>query len=352
MRRATLRGIMLSMLPRTERTTGVNMSRYSWLVAAVLLVLIVGVATGGKSADATSYDPEELRVLGLINQYRQNNGVGPLILSDTLAVAAGRHSQDMGRYGFFGHDTAASSYYPAGSRPWDRMEAEGYVYNTYKGENIAVGCESADRCFELWRNSPSHNTAMLDGRYRVIGIARVAVPGSVHGWYWTTDFGGALDPTSHAPGESNKPVEDGPGIENGEMNNETVWEQEAKDGAKLILKSGRARLGGYNDGVDDLRQKVRITGDAELSYDLRITTAERRHPFDRLTVRLTDEKGRQLAILGRYTDGDAGGWRRESVNLSSFAGRTVYLSFFVRTDPRLLTTFYIDRVVLEPRDRS
>jgi sulfite exporter TauE/SafE len=32
---------------------------------------------------------------------------------------------------------------------------------------------------------------------------------------------------------------------------------------------------------------------------------------------------------------------------SPFAGRTVYLSFFVGTNPTLLTTFYLDRVTLQ-----
>jgi hypothetical protein len=66
-------------------------------------------------------------------------------------------------------------------------------------------------------------------------------------------------------------------------------------------------------------------------------------------VRLTDRDGEQLAVLERYTDGDAGGWRHETVDLSDFAGRPVYLSFFVETDPMLRTAFYVDRVFLEER---
>ena len=31
----------------------------------------------------------------------------------------------------------------------------------------------------------------------------------------------------------------------------------------------------------------------------------------------------------------------------AFAGRTVYLSFFVETGPTLLTSFYLDRVTLQ-----
>jgi hypothetical protein len=45
-------------------------------------------------------------------------------------------------------------------------------------------------------NSPSHNDTMLDGRYRVIGIAQIHDPDSVHGWYWTMDLGGVLGPPS------------------------------------------------------------------------------------------------------------------------------------------------------------
>jgi uncharacterized protein YkwD len=340
---------------------GGRMLRYLGAVVAVLTVLIVGVTAGeGSAIPSEPYDSEELRFLELINEYRQTNGVGPLLLSDTVTVAAEHHSQDMARYGFFSHTTAASSYYPVGSRPWDRMRAEGYNYNTLMGENIAVGCESAERCFELWRDSPAHNAAMLDGAYRVIGIVRLSAEGSEHDWYWTTDFGAALDPSSHPPGESpqaaqtndlqeegERPIVDGAGIENGDMKGKAVWRQGAKDRAELILKGGYARLGDYDNGRDDLSQKIRIEENTELSYRIKIVTTERSHPSDRLAVRLMDRRGEELSVLRSYTDADAGGWKRDTIDLSRFAGRTVYLSFFVKTDPLLTTAFYLDRVALE-----
>jgi uncharacterized protein YkwD len=366
MREAARHIIIPGMLPCIERLPGGRLLRYLCVAAAVLAALVTGIAVFNQRADADSYDSEELQFLGLINDYRQQNGLDSLALSDTLAVSAERHDQDMARYSFFAHNTADSSYYPVGSQPWDRMVAEGYDYNTYKGENIAVGYETAEQAFAAWRNSPSHNHAMLDGTYRVIGIARINDPDSVHGWYWTTDFGGVVDPSAHASGESpqpadtNKepapettdgredPVEDGPGVENGEMEGKAIWEQETEDGANLIL-DGHAHLGDYDNGTDDLRQKIRVGENAELSYDVRIETNEHRHPSDRLLVRLTDRDGEQLAVLERYTDGDAGGWRHETVDLSDFAGRPVYLSFFVETDPMLRTAFYVDRVSLEER---
>src|SRR3712207_189517 len=333
------------------------MLRYLWAVVAVLVVLIAsGTGVGQRGAGASEpYDSEEVRFLHLINDYREQNGVGPLLLSDTLSVTAEHHSRDMASYGFFAHDTLESSYYPAGSEPWDRMRTEGYDYNVLMGENIAVGCESAERRFELWRNSPAHNAAMLEGSYRVMGIARSYDENSVHGWYWTTDFGARVDPTFYALGEStfaaraNEPLKDGPTIENGEINSREVWKQKTKDRAQLILtEGGYARLGDYDKGRDELWQKIRIEENSELSYRIKIETTEVRHPSDYLAVQLKDEQGERLAIVRRHTDEDAGGgWRRVSVDLTRFAGKTVYLSFLMETDEQLTTTFYLDDVALE-----
>ena len=52
--------------------------------------------------------------------------------------------------------------------------------------------------------------------------------------------------------------------------------------------------------------------------------------------------------MKRYTEADAGGgWSRDTIDLSGFGGRTVYLSFFVETDELLTTAFYLDGVALE-----
>jgi len=351
----------------TEGKLDRRVARYWWVIVALVALLIPVLVAGERSASAdTSYDSEEFQFLQLINDYRQQNGVGPLILSDTLTLSSEHHSKDMSQYGFFAHNTEASSYYPMRSQPWDRMAAEGYDYNAYKGENLAVGYETAEGVFQAWRESPSHNAAMLDGHYRVIGIARIYAPESArHHWYWTTDFGGFVDPTSHASGESpqaqepqkqsqtaldpheKKPRQDEGGMENGSMNTQAVWKQKARDGADLILEDGYARLGGYDNGADDLSQKIQVGKDTRLVYGLRIKTEERRHPSDRLLVRVTNQNGKQLAVLRRYTDEDAGGRRHQKVDLSRFAGRTVYLSFHVETDGAKITMFYVDNVDLK-----
>ncbi|CAA9384592.1 MAG: Uncharacterized protein, YkwD family [uncultured Rubrobacteraceae bacterium] len=362
-------GVIISGMEMRETSRpGTRRTRHRLLLAVLTVVLLSTLALAGSGGAATAYDAEEVEFLGLINEYRKENGLRPVILSDTLAVAAERHSKDMAEYGFFAHNTAESSYYAAGSKPWDRMEAEGYDYNTPKGENLAVGYASAQEAMRAWEDSPSHNAAMLDGNYRVMGVARINEPGSVHGWYWTTDFGGYVDPSSHAAGKSPggpQPAADAPekppgpspakgksardteGLDNGGLGRAGGWSQRARDGADLILDDGYARLGAYHDGKDWLGQKVRISAGATLAYDVKIK-AGGEDPDDVMLLRLTDGEGKQVAVLKRYTGRDAGGWERERVDLSRFEGRTLYIGFGVRTDGGRLTTFYVDRMALRP----
>lgn len=361
---------------------------YRWMLLAVVALMLAGTLFYGRSAAAaTAYDSEELQFLQLINKYRQNNGLQPLLLSDTLTLTSDRHSEDMAKYNFFAHDTVRSSYYPAGSQPWDRMAVDGYDYNTYRGENLAVGYETAEEAFEAWRNSPSHNAAMLDGNYKVVGIARLNVPGSEWGSYWTTDFGGVVDPSAHRANEAPKPKEPAPepakpkpvtpapkpkvaapdapepaaakpkptkpqdlgGIENGSLEDRTIWRQSAKDGANLILPGGVARLGDYAGGRDELSQKLRVSRGAKVSYRIKVISEERENPSDNLKVRLTDMKGKKLAVLKVHDGADAEGWQRVTLDVSRYSGRTVRLDFSAVMDDERLTTFLLDDVALKTR---
>ena len=344
------------------------MLRHRWFIVAALAILFVGLISVEVSAQTNdSYDPEELKFLKLLNKYRQDNGRPTLILSDALTTASERHSEDMGRYNFFDHKTIKSSYFPAGSDPWDRMARSGYDYpNSYRAENLAVGYETAEKAFEAWRASSGHNANMLDGNQKVIGIAHVHVPGSAYGWYWTTDFGSEVDPTAHSPNESpsserkasEKPDKaqdrnaDGGSIENGSMEDDAVWQQRTAREGKNLINKGVARLGGYDSAEDEISQKIQVQKGQKLTYRVRVVTRETEHPADGLVVRLTDENGKHLATVDSHTDADAGnvgkdGWIRDGVNLSRFAGKTVKLSFLAKTDGERPTVFYVDDVALK-----
>jgi uncharacterized protein YkwD len=165
------------------------------LIFSLLVLTFVFLFTG--LAQARTYSTEEARFFQLINNYRVQKGLGALQASDTVAEAAARHSLDMGNFDYFSHQTGGSNFFPAGYQPWDRMRSLGYNYSTAMGENIAAGQQTAQQVFDAWRNSSGHNANMLNGSFKVIGIARRAVSGSPYGVYWTTDFGGAVDPSSH-----------------------------------------------------------------------------------------------------------------------------------------------------------
>ena len=138
----------------------------------------------------------------LINDYRASNGLQPLLVSDALSESGDRHSSDMGKYRFFDHYTQASDWFAKGASPWDRMAASGYTYNTWKGENIAAGYATAAQVFAGWKNSSSHNANMLKADFKVLGVSLVSTSGSPYVHYWTTDFGGYVDPTAHAIGST------------------------------------------------------------------------------------------------------------------------------------------------------
>jgi hypothetical protein len=214
----------------------------------------------------------------------------------------------------------------------------------------------------------------------VMGVARINDPDSAHGWYWTTDFGGYVDPSAHLPGkdptgaeapekpvvqppETDEATDDAAGeatgrgaggpaldtnaLDNGGLGKVGGWGQRARDGADLVLDDGYARLGGYHDGEDALWQKVRIRASATLAYDIKVKAGDR-DPDDTMILRLMDGKGNQVAVLERRAGRETPGWERGREDLSRFAGRTLYLRIDVQTDGERLTTFYLDRLALRP----
>jgi uncharacterized protein YkwD len=140
-------------------------------------------------ASSASYcaEPEELAFLKLINDYRAQNGLGPLVLTQTLGAASEHHSVDMAVNNYFAHILFDGT-------DWSQnMTNYGYTYNTYRGENLAAGNESASATFTQWKNSAGHNANMLTANYTAIGIGRAYGATSTYKWYWTTDFGGYTD---------------------------------------------------------------------------------------------------------------------------------------------------------------
>src|SRR3989304_5657686 len=103
------------------------------LLAAAALIL----ASAATSSPAAALDGEEQAFLGMINQYRASNGLGALSVNSQLTDAALWMSRDMGANNYFSHTDSL------GRDPFARMAAFGYNYNTWKGENLAAGVDTA-----------------------------------------------------------------------------------------------------------------------------------------------------------------------------------------------------------------
>ena len=155
-----------------------------------------GAPAPGKAPAASSFtttasycaDAEEMAFLKLINDYRQQNGRAPLTLTQTLGAASDHHSVSMANYNYFNHFLT-----PEGIGWSQNMTNHGYTYSTYRGENIAAGNATASATFTQWKNSPDHNTNMLNANFKAIGIGRAYNSASTYDWYWTTNFGGYVD---------------------------------------------------------------------------------------------------------------------------------------------------------------
>ncbi|MDO8614368.1 MAG: CAP domain-containing protein [Dehalococcoidia bacterium] len=164
----------------------------------LLAALLAAPAPAGRASHAM--DQEELNFLALINDYRAQNGAGPLTLAPALIEASE----------WFANDLATDDYFPFSHRdnenpPRDpNQRAAAFGWNGgFVGENILGGVfvDTAQEAIDLWKGSPGHNASMLYAGFSVIGIGRGFNAQSTYSWYWVTDFssgnpGGVATPTA------------------------------------------------------------------------------------------------------------------------------------------------------------
>lgn len=131
----------------------------------------------------------EEEILRLLNAYRRENGLKELILKEDLMSSARYKSESMLQYDYFAHYNPHLEYISFG----DLMNfIFGYTHYTKKGENLFanMGTEavSAQVIFEGWKNSPSHNKAMLDPEYIFVGVGIITAPvsGTFYGGKYVT----------------------------------------------------------------------------------------------------------------------------------------------------------------------
>jgi uncharacterized protein YkwD len=139
-------------MPRTLRCT-------------LLLLVLVLVPALGQAAAAVSYQPTtEQQVLELLNQVRRQYGLGILVVSPQLRIAARAHSADMLQRSYFDHNSPGQSF--------DSRLAR-YVKSSLIGETVAWGEGSAGTPAGIvgqWMHSAAHRRTILAPALRRVGI--------------------------------------------------------------------------------------------------------------------------------------------------------------------------------------
>jgi uncharacterized protein YkwD len=129
-----------------------------------------------------------------INAVRAAHLLPPIRICPSLSKAADQHVRDMGRQGYFSHDSAGGGdfswrigryYTSAGFRHWS------------VGENLLWSAHklTARAALRTWMHSPPHRANLLSRGWRQLGISArrfVSAPGVFHRrrvWIVAIDFG-------------------------------------------------------------------------------------------------------------------------------------------------------------------
>jgi len=172
-----------------------RLSAWRTVAAGLLTVLAVAAPAGATgSTEIASLESLDGAIVARINVIRPRHGLRPFRASTQLQRAAAKHSQAMGTYGFFAHESRDGT--TSGKRI--RRDYPQRGYRTWSvGENLAFSSEelTAADTVAMWMGSPAHRAALLDRTWREIGVSALRVssaPGIYEGddvTLVTVDFG-------------------------------------------------------------------------------------------------------------------------------------------------------------------
>jgi hypothetical protein len=165
--------------------------------------------------------------------------------------------------------------------------------------------------------------------------------------------GGTTPTPTPTPPPSSGNVIVNPGFESGR----NVGWTESSSGGYALVSTDRPRTGswsawtgGYNNATDQLYQRITVPSNGTLTYWWRMETSETSSTvYDYVEVRLYDgSTGSFITSLRRWSNASAKNvWSQDSISLSGYAGRSVYVMFYTRTDSSLASSFFIDDVSVQ-----
>jgi uncharacterized protein YkwD len=154
--------------------------------AAILVLLLLAGCAGNEAPIQQPSMYADMAVPGarldaqaaavMISQYRQNNGLGTVVIDPELMRLAESQSDAMAAANKMDHDVRA---------PLSRRLSAGGFPATVAVENISAGYHTLAEAFSGWRDSPPHRANMLKGGVTKLGIAASYAPGTKYKVFWT-----------------------------------------------------------------------------------------------------------------------------------------------------------------------
>ena len=131
--------------------------------------MYVSMADSGAKLDSQA-------AASMISQYRQNNGLGAVVIDPQLMSLAENQSQAMASRNKLDHDVKAPLP--------QRLNSAGYPA-ILAVENVGAGYHTLAEAFSGWRDSPPHRTNMLKSGVTKMGIAASYAPNTKYKVFWT-----------------------------------------------------------------------------------------------------------------------------------------------------------------------
>jgi uncharacterized protein YkwD len=131
--------------------------------------MYLSMANGGATLDPQA-------AASMISLYRQNNGLGRVVVDPDLMKIAEAQSTAMAGRNKLDHDVKG----PLARR----LGASGYPAKSAV-ENVSAGYHTLAEAFSGWRDSPPHRANMLSRDVTKLGIAATYAPNTKYKVFWT-----------------------------------------------------------------------------------------------------------------------------------------------------------------------
>jgi uncharacterized protein YkwD len=149
-----------------------------WIAIAVATLLLAAPAG---AMTLSQHNGAEKKLVQRINHVRGNHGLKPMKVVTRLERAATRHTNSMGKVGYFKHELRhKGKWTPFGT--WIRWFWPGPDYTSWgAGENIAWGAPglAPRETVSLWMHSPGHRANLLSKDWNRVGVSIVHVAAPV-----------------------------------------------------------------------------------------------------------------------------------------------------------------------------